>query len=211
MAVDRHVERVARASGDDVGPGRRRHAVATGGAGFRGFDFVPAGKRVLDGPVAGAAAQVSLQRLPKVRALRLIERSRGHDHAGGAEAALEALRVEKGALHGMQFVAAGEAFDGRYLAAFGAEGGNEAAVHRLAVERHRAGAAVAGVAAFLDAEPAELAQEGAQALPRRRLGLRQLAVDGQFHAPSPASSRRISSARCSVMCRRQAGLPWMSS
>ena len=37
-------------------------------------------------------------------------------------------------------------------------------MHRLAVEQHRAGAAIAGVAAFLDAEMSELAQESAQTL-----------------------------------------------
>ena len=57
-----------------------------------------------------------------------------------------------------------QAFDGGDLAAVGAEGRDQAAVHRLAVEIDGAGAAVAGVAALLDAEMAELAQEGAQAL-----------------------------------------------
>ena len=60
-----------------------------------------------------------------------------------------------------------EAFDGGDGVALGAEGGDEAAMHRLAVEQHGAGAAVAGVAAFLDAEMSELAQERAQALARR--------------------------------------------
>ena len=84
-----------------------------------------------------------------------------------------------------------------------------------AVEPHGAGAAIAGVAAFLDAEHAAIAQEGAQALSRRRLGGKQLAVDvvvrpgidgagamrirnvGIFHlrAPGCASSARICSAK----------------
>ena len=46
--------------------------------------------------------------------------------------------------------------------------GNQAAVHRLAVDQHGAGAAIAGVAALLDAEMSELAQERAQALPGAR-------------------------------------------
>ena len=41
---------------------------------------------------------------------------------------------------------------------------------RRAVEPDRAGAAIAGVAALLDAEHAALAQEGAQALAGPRLG-----------------------------------------
>ena len=194
-ALDRHVERIARFAGDDVRPGRRRDAVSASLAVLGAFGFVQAGERVLDRPVAGAAAEIALERPPKIGALRLVERSRGHDHAGGAEAALEALRVEERALHRMQFVAFGEALDGHDLAAFGAEGGDEAGVHRLAVERHRAGAAVAGVAAFLDAEPAEPAQEGAQALAGRGLGIGRLTVDRELHAASPAISRRISSAR----------------
>ena len=210
-AVNRHVERVARLPGHHLGTGRRGDVVAAGGARLGAFCFEAAVERVLDGAIAGAAAQVALERLPEVGALRLVERRRGHDHAGGAEAALEALRVEEGALHGMQFVAAGKALDRRHLAALGAERRDEATVHRLAVERHRAGAAVAGIASLLDAEQPESAQEGAQALAGRRVPGHRLAVDGELHAGSPASSRRISCARCSVMCRRQAGLPWTSS
>ena len=80
-------------------------------------------------------------------------------------------------------------------------------MHRLAVEIDSAGAAIAGVAAFLDAEMAEVAQEGAQALPGGRLLGEGLAVDGVCHrAPSP-SSLTISCAKCKVMCRRHAGRP----
>ena len=61
-----------------------------------------------------------------------------------------------------------KALDGGDVAALGAERRDQAAMHRLAVEQHGAGAAVAGVAAFLDAEMAELAQERAQALPGAR-------------------------------------------
>ena len=43
-------------------------------------------------------------------------------------------------------------------------------MHRRAVEPDGAGAAIAGVAALLDAEAAVLAQEGAQALAGFRLG-----------------------------------------
>ena len=51
---------------------------------------------------------------------------------------------------------------------FRAEGGDQATMHRLAVEQHGTGAAVAGVAAFLDAEMSEFAQERPQALARMR-------------------------------------------
>ena len=50
-------------------------------------------------------------------------------------------------------------------APLGAERRDQAAMHRLAVEMDRAGAAIAGIATLLDAEPAGLAQIGAQALP----------------------------------------------
>ena len=85
-------------------------------------------------------------------------------------------------------------------------------MHRLAVDQHGAGAAVAGVAALLDAEMAELAQERAQALAGVAAVLRKLlAVDLEAHAYAvPCNSTRISSASRSVMCLRQNGLPWTS-
>ena len=92
-----------------------------------------------------------------------------HDHAGRAEPALEPLRVEELLLHRVQLAVPGQPLDGRHLAAFGAEGGDEAAVDRHTVEPDGAGAAVARVASLLDAEPPQVAQEGAQALAGRRL------------------------------------------
>ena len=79
-------------------------------------------------------------------------------------------------------------------------------MHWLVIEQHRAGAAIAGVAAFLDAEMAELAQERAQALPGAGLLLETLAVDRETQI-RPTSSSRISDASRSVMCLRQNGLP----
>jgi hypothetical protein len=55
-------------------------------------------------------------------------------------------------------VVARKTLDGGDGMAVGAEGRDDAAMHRLAVDQHGAGAAVAGVAAFLDAEMPELAQ-----------------------------------------------------
>src|ERR1700710_956951 len=101
--------------------------------------------------------------------------------------------------------------DGGDGMAIGAKGGDQAAMQRLAVDQHGAGAAVAGVAAFLDAEMAELAQKGPQALSGPRAFRKFLAVDLIAHGRAgPCSSARISSASRSVMCLRQAGLPWMS-
>ena len=81
-------------------------------------------------------------------------------------------------------------------------------MHRLAIDQHGAGAAVAGVAALLDAEMAELAQEGAQALAGLRRFEKLLAVDLERHAYAvPCNSTRISSASRSVMCLRHVGVP----
>ena len=81
-------------------------------------------------------------------------------------------------------------------------------MHRLAVDQHGAGAAVAGVAALLDAEMAEFAQERAQALPGLRRLEKLLAVDLERHAYAvPCNSLRISSASRSVICLRHIGVP----
>ncbi len=63
-----------------------------------------AAHRVGDRAVAGAAAEIALERARQVGPLRLVEGGHGHDHAGGAEAALEALRVQEGLLHRVQSV-----------------------------------------------------------------------------------------------------------
>ena len=100
--------------------------------------------------------------------------------------------VVKRLLDGMQLAVLGEAFDGGDLLAFAAEGRDQAGVERFAVQPHRAGAAVAGVATLLDAEHFQVAQEGAQALAGTRLGRVQAAIDLVL---SHDSSARICSAR----------------
>ena len=52
----------------------------------------------------------------------------------------------------MQRAVLAEAFDGGDLASGGAKGRHQAGMHRRAVEPDGAGAAVAGIAALLDAE-----------------------------------------------------------
>ena len=103
----------------------------------------------------------------------LVEGGARHDHAGGAEAALERLRIEKGLLHRVQLVAVGQPLDGGDLVVRAAEGRHEAGVIWLAVEPDGAGAAIALVAALLHAEKTEVAQERPQALTGRRLGGKQ--------------------------------------
>ena len=127
----------------------------------------------------------------------------------------KACAFREGLLHRMQRTVLRQSFDGGYFAPGGAEGRHEAGMKWRAVEPHGAGAAVAGVAAFLDTEHAAVAQEGAQALSGRRLGGKQFAIDvvvhsavshgrgmrirndAMFHvrAPDYASSARICSAK----------------
>src|SRR5512147_3114039 len=95
----------------------------------------------------------------------------------------------------------GKAFDRRHGVLVGAEGRDQAAMHWLAIDQHGAGAAVAGVATFLDTEMAEFAQERAQALAGLWRFGKFLAVDLECHADAaPRNSTRISSASRSVMC-----------
>jgi hypothetical protein len=61
-----------------------------------------AGKGVVDRPIAGAPAQVALERMRQVRSLFFGQRGRRHDHPRGAETALEGLRIQERLLHRMQ-------------------------------------------------------------------------------------------------------------
>ena len=177
QAFDRGIEGVARRAAHHLRSGGRRQAAAEGGAGGGVFDIGLAVECVLDRAVAGAAAQIAFQRRAEILPLRLVQRCAGQDHAGGAEAALKGLRIEKRLLHRMRAAVRREAFDGGDGVAVGAEGRDQAAMHRLAVDQHGAGAAVAGVAAFLDAEMPEFAQESPQALSGVRALRELLAVD----------------------------------
>ncbi len=204
----RDIERIARRAAHDLRSGGGREAAAECGAGGRVFDVVLAVECVFDRAVAGATADVALQRGAEVLPLRLVQRRAGQDHARCAEAALKPLRIQKRLLHRMGAAIGRKAFDRRHGVTVGAERRDQAAMHRLAVDQHGAGAAVAGVAALLDAEMAEFAQERAQALAGLRLIEKLFAVDLERHAYAvPCNSLRISSASRSVMCLRHIGLP----
>src|SRR5262249_52833054 len=101
-----------------------------------------------------------------------------------------------------------QAFDGGDLAALGAERRHQAGVERLAVDVDRTGAAVARVAALLDAEHLKVAQERAQALAGLRLSLVRAAVHLELHC---ATSARICSARWRVTWRLYGADPCTSS
>jgi hypothetical protein len=75
------------------------------------------------------------------RALLAREQSRRtHDHAWGAEAALERLSVDEGLLHGMQPAITGETFNGDDGLAVG--DGRDARLHRAAIDEDGATAAL---------------------------------------------------------------------
>src|SRR5947207_15338994 len=78
--------------------------------------------------------------------------------------------------------------DGDDLAPRGAEGRCQARVEGLTIYVDGAGATIALVAAFLDAEKSKSAQEGAQALPRKRFRRDPLPVEGAIHAAAPCWS-----------------------
>ncbi len=114
------VERIARGTGDDGARRRRGHAAAAGIARLGLLDRGDATNGVFDRAIAGAAADIALQRPGQILPLRLIETRGRHDHARRAEAALETLGVEKRLLHRVQFAVLGQAFDGRNFAVVGA-------------------------------------------------------------------------------------------
>ncbi len=85
---------------------------------------------------------------------------RGHDHAGGAEPALETVLLPEGGLHRVEVVAVGEALDGLDLRAVGLDREHRAGLDGLAIDVDRAGAALAGVAADVRAGQVEILPQG---------------------------------------------------
>ena len=167
--------------------------VPTARPGAASFDRGYAIDRILDRPIAGAAAQVTFQRVRQVLLLFIGQSGRRHDHAGGAEAALESGGVAKLPLHRVQVLGRTEPLDCGHRMPVGAERRRDAAVHGTTVEPDRARAAITGVATLFDAVPAQVTQERPQALTRSRFLGERLAVDGVAHR-RPPSSIRISSA-----------------
>ena len=134
--------------------------------------------------VARAAAEVALEAEPDlllggVRVL-LEQVDALHDHPRRAEPALEAVALAERLLHRVQLAVGGQPLDRGDLGAVGLDGQHVARLHAAAVEVHRAGAAVAGVAADDGAGLAELL---AQVLHQQHPGFDVvgdlLAVDGE--------------------------------
>ena len=84
----------------------------------------------------------------------------GHDLAGGAVAALVAVVLDKGGLHGVEVAGLAEAFDGGDLGLLVHGGEGEAAIDAAAVEVDSAGSALAVVAALFCAGEMEGFAEG---------------------------------------------------
>ena len=187
-------------------PHRRADALglelgAGGGAGGGGEDGVD------DLAVAGAATEHATERVehlflrgPGTPAQEL---GRGHQHAWGADPALRRAVAVEGPLQAREGAVPGQALDGEDVAARDLAQRHQTGANLLAVEQHRAGAAIAGVAADLGADQPELlaehvgeARERPRAHPDRALvdregdGLRHLA-----HALSPSSAPSRESAR----------------
>src|SRR6516225_999694 len=131
------------------------------------FHCLGAGCDCLDDVViAGAAAEIAFELVPdgrivEVMTLAVDNVDGGHDHAGGAIAALQPVMLAEGLLHGMQrSVGIGETFDGEHLRPLDLPDEYRARLHGLAVDVHDTGAALRRVAAHMGAgEPQVLAQE----------------------------------------------------
>ncbi len=177
------VEGVPRGPGDDLRTGRGAERRADRGAGRA--DVARPGDGVTDRAVPGAPAQVALQRTGQVLALLRGERGGRHDQTRRTESALESLGVQERLLRRVQLAAGGsQALDRGHRPPLSAERRVDARVHGLAVDVHRARAAVPGVAALLDPEAALLAQVGPQALTGPRRALVGRSVDLHAHALS---------------------------
>ena len=195
--LDRDIERVTRLPGDD-GSAKGVAQIRAAGVGLAVvFGLAHAMHGIADAAIAGAAAEIAFERIGQVLARLGVEAGGGHDHAGAAESALKARRIEKGLLHRVQLAVAREPFDGGDRVSGAAKSGDQAGVIGHAVEPHRAGAAIARVAPLLHAEEAELAQECPEALTGRRFRREGLAVYREVHgaARGLASSARICSAK----------------
>src|SRR5713226_7196843 len=101
--------------------------------------------------VTGAAAQVARDCLADFLLARVLvaleERAGGHQHARGAETALQAVLLGEALLHRMKLAALLQALDRGDLRAVGLHGEHRARFDRVAVQHHGARSAMRGVAA----------------------------------------------------------------
>ena len=127
---------------------------------------------VENGSIAGATAQYAservLDRLLAGPGLPSQKPGRGYKDARRADTALRgAMRVQSGAQLRDDRLVVAEALDRLNRTPFRLPHGGQAGANRLGIDQHRAGAAIAGVAADLDAgQAALLAQDVTEALER---------------------------------------------
>ncbi len=209
--VDRDDPRVRVRAADGVAPehprglevarvrelaGDLRHGVgATRASSRRGRGAASASRVLIDRPPACTASRifwypVQRQRLPGERLADLVVRRIGHaaqeigrgdDETRRAEAALHGAGIRECLLHGMERRLPAETLDGDDLVPVRLRREDEARAHELAVEEHRARAALALLARVLRAGKLEpVAQRRQEALAGPDLGLARLAVDGQL-------------------------------
>src|SRR5215211_2562518 len=131
--------------------------------------------------VARATAEVAFETLPDLllRRVRLLleEAYGGHDHARRAVAALQPVRLVEGLLHRMPEPVLPDALHRRDLVPVGLHREKRARLDRLAVEQHRAGPAVSGVAARMHtSDPQVLPEVVDEQEPRLYLGHVRLSI-----------------------------------
>ena len=113
-------------------------------------------------------------------ALLVEQRLGGDEKPRRAVAALRGAEIGEGFLQRMEPAVGDQPFDGRDVAAGALDAEHQAREHRLPVEQHRAGAALAELAAVLGAAQVQiLTQHLEERLVRRERDLGRLAVDGQ--------------------------------
>src|SRR5262245_27870169 len=162
-------------------------------------DLLPAGGHVHRGPdalIRAAPADIrhGLVDVPVGRVRRLLQERRcRHDLAGLAVAALWYVERRPGSLYGMR-AGGRQAFDGEDLVAgLQPSHGNGARANELAVDVHRAGAALGDAAAVLGARQTHLLADDPQ---QGRVGfhrhLTDLAVDVELRHEHPPPRLRLS-------------------
>src|SRR6266498_4249101 len=138
--------------------------------------------RLDDVHVAGAPADVALNRLPNLLFTRLRmdaqERGRAYQHPRGAVAALEGVVIGERLLQRRELAVLGESLDGLDLCTVGLDRQQHAALHEEAVHEHGTGTTVAGVAADVASGQIEVVtDEMDEETSRVHLALVRLAVD----------------------------------
>src|SRR5215208_1827138 len=184
-------------TGAPAEPARPEDAVASAGS-LRDLLARGGPDRFDDVPVAGAAADVPLDRLRDLFVGRAgvlsQQRRRAHQHARRAVAALQSVVVAEGLLEGAQLLLFREPLDGLDRRAVRLHREQHAALHERAVEDHAASAAVAGIAADMGASQVEVvADQVHEQAPRLDLPLVGRPVD-----PDGDRLRRLDGAVCPV-------------